>query len=213
MPLPTHQEEFSYLSEKQFLLSTDNLEDVQASSYPHKIWAEVFWRRRSRHAGREDPELKYILKTNPSKILEIGAGYGRVLRKLMEWKDLDTHMLSFTGIEMCNHFQPYFQRYQAQYPSLQRAELIWDNFLTTSVLEERSFDIILLPMNTLANLSYQSYETLFKTVNNYLTEEGMFFFSNYKIPSHELLDDFISQKHGYSGDLLLELGSGLITAE
>lgn len=207
------QEELKLLSEKKFLLSNDNLNDINNDSYPHEIWADVFWRRRFRHARREDPELKYILKTNPSKVLEIGAAYGRVLRKLMEWEGIDTNLISFTGIEICKHFQSYFQRYQSQYPSLQRVEFIFDNFLTTSVFKENSFDIILLPMNTLANFSYNTFESLFKTVNRYLTEDGMFFFSNYKIPNKELLDSYISRKQGYSGDLLLDLGSGLITAE
>ena len=207
------QDEFQQLLDKKFLLPSDNLTEVRVNTYEYEIWADVFWRRRLRHAKREDPELKHVFKTNPSSVLEIGAGYGRVLRKLLEWEGLETNSIKFTGIEICIHLKNYFQRYQAQYPSLRRTDIFFDNFLSTSSLEENSFDVIILPMNTLANFSYHNFESLFRTVHKYLAEDGMFIFSNYKIPDNLSLTGYVSKKHGYSGDLLLELGSGLITAE
>lgn len=209
----TFQEEFNLLQEKKFLLPNDKISDIKYDLYEHNIWAEIFWRRRNIHAQREDPELSFVFQHNPSTLLEIGAAYGRVLRKLMEWEGANTGSMMFKGIEICKYFKPYFQRYQLEYPSLRKAELIYDNFLTTSGLKETSFDIILLPMNTLPSFSYNSLETLFTCVKKYLSKDGMFLLSNYKIPNQTRLRELMSRSQGYSGELDLELGSGFIASE
>ncbi len=175
----TLQEEFNLLQERKFLLPNDKLSDIKDNLHEHEIWAEIFWRRRNRHIRREDPELSFVFQQNPSTILEIRSAYGRVLRKLVEWDSIKTDSIVFKGIEICEYFKPYFQRYQLEFPSLRKVELIYDNFLTTSRLKEASFDIILLPMNTLPSFPFDHLEALFTTVRKLMTEDGMFLFSNY----------------------------------
>ncbi len=206
------EKEVERLYRDQFLLPSDHVQDIYQDGYQHETWADVFWRRRFRHSHREDPELKFVFQTSPSNVLEIGAGYGRILQKLLEWKNKDTSAIAFTGIELCTYFQTYFLQYQNLFPSLQRVRMIFDNFLTTSALKD-NYDVILLPMNTLANFPFVQLDSLFKTVHRYLTDEGLFLFSNYKITSSEQLIKHINKDTEYSGDLLVDLGSGLLTAE
>ncbi|PWI46622.1 hypothetical protein CEE45_15885 [Candidatus Heimdallarchaeota archaeon B3_Heim] len=207
------QKEFDLLYEKEFLLPGDKQQDIQINKHEHEIWAKVFWRRRFRHAKREDPELQFVFQQNPSTLLEIGAGYGRVLRKLVERNGGNKKMRSIQGIDICEHFAPYFHLYKTEYPSLRNVEMIYDNFLESQKLKENSCDIILLPMNTIPSFSIDLLKTLFITVGRYLTKDGMFLFSNYKIPDKERVSALINRRQGHSGELLLELGSGFIAAE
>ncbi|UCG00629.1 MAG: hypothetical protein JSW11_13545 [Candidatus Heimdallarchaeota archaeon] len=209
-PIPL-QEEFDKLQRLQFLQSNDTINDIQFDFHKTTTWAEVFWRRRYTHERREDPELPFVFQLNSSSILEIGAGYGRILRKLIEGKHWLNDSMKFQGIETCTHFKPYFHRYQSTYPSLNNCDIIFEDFLTTSAFKETFFDIILLPMNTFPSFSFNELHNLFTKVQNHLGPDGMFLFSTFKIPGK--LPVAIDRGKGHDGELLLELGRGIIAAE
>ena len=76
-----------------------------------------------------------------------------------------------------------------------------------------SDQMLLVRFNTVPNFSFNSLATLFTTVRKYLTKEGIFLFSNYKIPNQNQLPALLNRRQGHSGKLLLELGSGSIAAE
>ncbi|MFX0050261.1 MAG: hypothetical protein ACFFAJ_01180 [Candidatus Hodarchaeota archaeon] len=207
----TLQEEFHELQQLKFLLPSDKIHDIQFNLHESETWAKVFWRRRHKHAKREDPELPFVFQQNPSTILEVGAGYGRVLRKLIEGNEWNLDSMRFQGIELCPYFKPYFHRYQEQNVSLKKCDIIYEDFLTSSVFERTSFDVILLPMNTLPSFPFSTLEALFAAVQRDLTKEGMFLFSTYKIQDQILAS--LNKWKGHDGELLLELGSGAIAAE
>ncbi len=207
----TLQEEFNNLQEIQFLLPSDKISDIKSNLHETGTWANVFWRRRHNHSKREDPELTFVFQQNPSSILEIGAGYGRVLRKLIEGHEWDLDSMRFQGVELCNHFMPYFHRYQRDHPSLKKCDIIFDNFLTTSAFEGTSFDVILFPMNSFPSFDFGSLKAFFLTVHRHLTKNGMFLFSTYKIQDQLLAS--LDLRKGHDGELLLELGQGAIVAE
>ena len=211
MPPSTLQEEFDELQRIQFLLPSDTISDIQFDFHKTATWPEVFWRRRYIHERREDPELTFVFQQNPSSILEVGAGYGRVLRKLVEGKEWNLESIKFQGIETCPHFESYFQRYQREYRSLQNCDIVFEDFLTTAAFEKAFFDVILLPMNTFPSFSFNSLDALFTAVRNHLSDDGMFLFSTYKIPAQ--LPAALKQGKGHDGELLLELGMGSIAAE
>ncbi|MFX0211012.1 MAG: hypothetical protein ACFFDT_33850 [Candidatus Hodarchaeota archaeon] len=207
----TLQEEFQELQKIQFLLPRDTISDIKFNFHETETWAKVFWRRRNNHATREDPELPFVFQQNPSTILEVGAGYGRVLKKLIEKNEWHLDSMTFQGIDICTHFKPYFHLYQSEYPSLKNCDIIYEDFLTTSAFKEISFDVILLPMNTLPSFSFSTLDALFAAVQNHLTEDGIFLFSTYKIQGQ--LSNSLDRWKGHDGELLLELGMDVIAAE
>ncbi|MFX1285487.1 MAG: hypothetical protein ACFFB5_17750 [Promethearchaeota archaeon] len=207
----TIQEEYEELQKIQFLLPRDRISDIKFNFHETETWAKVFWRRRNNHAIREDPELPFVFQQNPSTILEIGAGYGRVLRKLIEGKKWHHDSMNFQGIDICTHFEPFFHLYRSEYPSLKHCDMIFEDFLTTSAFDETSFDVILLPMNTFPSFSFSTLDVLFEAVQNQLTENGIFLFSTYKIQKQ--LPTSLNRWSGHEGELLLELGMGVIAAE
>lgn len=207
----TLQEEFNNLQEIQFLLPSDKISEIKSNFHETSTWANVFWRRRRSHAKREDPELPFVFQQNPSSILEIGAGYGRVLRKLIEGHEWDLSSMKFQGVELCNHFMPYFHRYQRDHSSLKNCHITFDNFLTTSVFKNTTFDVILFPMNSFPSFAFSTLKVFFLTVHRYLAKNGMFLFSTYKIQDQLLTS--LDLRKGHDGELLLELGEGAIAAE
>ncbi|MFX0061197.1 MAG: hypothetical protein ACFFC7_03355 [Candidatus Hermodarchaeota archaeon] len=203
------QKEVLELQDIGFLLPEDTVKRIRTNFYQSETWAEVFWRRRQRHASREDPEIPFVFEHNPQTILEIGSAYGRVLRKLAEINQNRSLKAELTGIELCQHFKSYFQQYSQVYPSLQFCNMIYNDFFGTNALKDHSFDIILLPMNTFAGFPFGFIDTLFKKIKQYLSPKGLWIFSNYKLPQ----DKPLQWRKGYSGDLLVEIGQGSIALE
>ncbi len=207
----TLQEEFNNLQEIQFLLPSDKISDLKSNLHQTSTWANVFWRRRHSHAKREDPELPFVFQQNPSSILEIGAGYGRVLRKLIDGHEWDLDSMKIQGVEICKYFKPYFHRYQKEHSSLKKCDIIFDDILTTSAFEGISFDLILFPMTSFPSFAFDTLKAFFFAVYRHLTKNGMFLFSNYKIQDQLLTS--LDLRKGHDGELLLERGQGAIAAE
>jgi len=77
------EDEIEILKNKKFLFDNENSKHI-FQLHTSRLWAEVFWRRKQRHNVRYDPEISFILQRQPKTILEIGAGYGRILKKIVE---------------------------------------------------------------------------------------------------------------------------------
>ncbi len=206
------QKEISSLQRNEFLQTTDTIEKIKTNSYLTKIWADVFWRRRDSHKNRIDPEIPFIFEYNSTKILEIGAAYGRVLRKIAE--GVGSENKEIVGIDVNDNFQLYFDLYKLKYPELQTSNILYDDFLTTSKLQNDYFDTIVLPMNTFPIVHPSNLETLFSKVKQHLKSDGLFIFSKNKFSSNKLLDTMDkSTNNSHSGDLSVELGNNPIAME
>ena len=87
--------------------------------------------------------------------------------------------------------------------------MIYNDFFGTTALKDHYFDIILLPMNTFVRFPFGFLDTLFKKIKQYLSPQGLWILSNYKLPQ----DKPLKWKEGYYGELLVELGHGSIASE
>ncbi|MHA1302823.1 MAG: class I SAM-dependent methyltransferase [Candidatus Heimdallarchaeaceae archaeon] len=181
------------------------------------------------------------MQRRPKTILEIGAGYGRILKKIVE-KFLDPEIaekqtisqIEIVGIEICKAFRPFFETYKKGIiPELKQNhspnqnnntpysilfDIIYDDFFETDRLEENYFHMILLPMNTLPSFSYSMLPKLFQTIHKYLREDGIWIFSTYKLPEQfdKQFDEQFDRKlerDRYSGELLVDLDNGHIATE
>ncbi|MFQ5978508.1 MAG: class I SAM-dependent methyltransferase [Candidatus Heimdallarchaeota archaeon] len=186
------------------------LEAIQTLGQLHlsEIWAEIFWRRKSQHSTREDPELSHLFQANPRRILEIGAGYGRVTRKIVELKEERKQNSEIFGIELCSYFERFFQQYSNEFPSLKQVQMIFEDFFSSQALEKHSFDVILLPMNTFPSFPIDMLPQLFKRTLELLSPNGRFIFSTYKI-SKEIQP--VEAKH--SGEIRVTRGQGPLIGE
>ncbi|MFW9777871.1 MAG: class I SAM-dependent methyltransferase [Candidatus Heimdallarchaeota archaeon] len=205
--------DFEYLKKLNFLQPEDLDSSIQENLHLQAIWADVFWRRRHNHTKREDPELKFIFDRPVRQLLEIGAGYGRILRKIAHINQKRPDKTKLVGIEICSHFNRYFDVYREQHPVLNDVEILFDDFLTTTKLKTHSFDVILLPMNTFPNLPFKTLRALFSAVKRVLHSKGIWIFSTYKMPSESMLFEFIDKRSGFFRELLGDLGEEPIAAE
>ncbi|MHA2250488.1 MAG: methyltransferase domain-containing protein [Candidatus Kariarchaeaceae archaeon] len=197
-------DEIKVLHDNGFLFSGESEESIKEDTC--ETWPEVFWRRKERHSKRLDPEIAVISNYNAEKILEIGCAYGRVLRKILESNDGSEVM----GIERCPNFQQFHQKYSLDYPILDTAKIIFDDFFSTTKVKNNYFDLIVLPMNTFPI----DKSRLFSRVKQYLKTEGRFIFSTNKFPYDFDLDTLDKSKdHSYDGELLVELGNHSIAVE
>ncbi|MFW9854937.1 MAG: hypothetical protein ACFFFG_07740 [Candidatus Thorarchaeota archaeon] len=205
--------EVEYLKKLNFLQPEDQDTSIQENLHHQAIWADVFWRRRHNHAKREDPELKFIFDRPVRQLLEIGAAYGRILRKIAHVNQKRPDKARLVGIEICSHFDRYFDVYREQHPVLNDVEILFDNFLTTTQLKTHSFDLILLPRNTFPSLPFKTLRTLFSVVKRVLCRKCIWIFSTYRISSKSVLLEFIDKRGGFFSELLGDLGEEPIAAE
>ena len=191
-------EEIKFLKQLNILESEDSINSINESFYLSSLWPEVFWRRKTRHQSRPDPEIPFVIGLQPKNILEIGSAYGRVTRKL-----IDIAEESVTGLELNPNFQNYIEKNTECYPELNRANFIYGSiFEAKKVFPKSNFDVILIPMNTVPNFPFDSLDLLFKNLNEILAKEGYCVFSvhNRKINS----DDLEQNKDSFDGELLVE---------
>ncbi|MHA2272535.1 MAG: class I SAM-dependent methyltransferase [Candidatus Hodarchaeales archaeon] len=174
------ERELEQLSEMGLSLS---LESAQNLSRLHlsEIWAEIFWRRREQHATREDPELAHVFQTKSQRILEIGAAYGRVTRKIVELKEQLNSTSEIFGIELCPYFDRFFSQYSNEFSQLNQVQMIFDDFFSSQALDGHSFDVIVLPMNTFPSFPIDRLPQLFQRAFELLSPDGRFIFSTYKL--------------------------------
>lgn len=205
----------SILRKANFLFPSENSEHFHTDLHFTKLWADVFWRRRHRfHSGRTDPELDHIVDFLPKSILEIGSAYGRILSKIADLLSRNDIKTKLTGVEICKEFQPYFDEFTRNQPSLNDIEIIYENFFTSSSLKLNSYDMIILPMNTFPSFAIAMFDRLLDRVKEYLTPDGVFIFSNYKIEKSDIQQLIIKEQvNRYSGEILLEDGSNKILSE
>lgn len=183
--------ELEVLKERHFLEPEDSVNDIQTNHYETQIWADAFWQRRVSHATRPDPEIEAIFDYNPSSVLEIGAAYGRILKKLGEERakrNMQTKT-KLVGIEKCPYLEEYFNKFKKQENLDQDISILYDDFFNSTNLAGKKFDIIALTMNTFPEFGLEGIPLLFKTAEKYLSEHGRFMFSSYKLP-----DDFPVEK-------------------
>ncbi len=210
-PESKQAQEFKYLQEKGILLDTDLASEARSDLHLSKIWAKVFWRRRKRHKNRVDPELPLVLEQHPTSVLEIGAGYGRVLQKIAQkTQETGSNIEDLWGIEICPYFEPFAEAYK-ETSSFSNYSIIFDDFFSTEAFSPGSFDLILLPMNTLPNFSMSLMPVLFQKVKQLLRPSGTWIFSTYKISDFESLQHSLKEK--YSSELLLEPKEDIIVGE
>ena len=202
--------EVSILHSKKILHPNDSVKKVLLNHGETKEWADGFWRRRDRHKQRPDPEIEFVFETNPKTVLEIGAAYGRILKKLSQEGQRRNLSTQLFGIEQCQYMIPYFQEFKERNSSLSEVVIFFENFFNSDQLKKRKFDVILLPMNTFPSF-YSNLELLFKTVKNFLSEDGIFIFTTYKTPKDRTKEELL--KESYSGELLLGEGEKPITLE
>ncbi len=146
-----------------------------------EIWAEIFWRRREQHATREDPEVANVFQTKPHRILEIGAAYGRVTRKIVELKEQLNSTAEIFGIELCPYFSRFFSQYSNEFSQLKEVQMIFEDFFSSQALTSHSFDVIVLPMNTFPSFPIERLPQLFQRALELLSPDGRFIFSTYKL--------------------------------
>lgn len=211
--VPQLENEVEYLKKINFLQLDDQINQIQENLHQQAIWAEVFWLRRHNHAQREDPEIRFLSDQSFRNLLEIGAGYGRVLQKIAKINQKRLFKAKLVGIEICPHFSLYLGTYQRQYPVLKDVEIIFDDFYKTTQFKAHSFDLILLPMNTFPSFPFNRLNGLFSAVKQVLDHKGIWIFSTYKLPQKSTLLEFIDKRKGYSSELLGELGQDPIAAE
>ena len=186
-----------------FLPESLDPSDIHMQLHIEKLWADIFWRRRKSHERRVDPEIKYLARypeDDFSKVLEIGAGYGRVSVKLSELQQVK----SVTGIEICHHFGEYSKIYTEGHDKI---TFIFDDFMSTTFLHPNEFDLIVLPMNTLPSLPVNQMNHLFDKIRQMLKPGGKFIFTTYPERNTK------QSEENYYGELLVELGEDPIAAE
>ncbi|OLS24859.1 MAG: hypothetical protein HeimC3_17340 [Candidatus Heimdallarchaeota archaeon LC_3] len=193
--------EVNILKSKKILHPDDSVENVLLNHGETKEWADVFWRRRYQHENRSDPEIDLVFETSPTSVLEIGTGYGRILKKLDKERQRKKLSTKLFGIERCKHMESYFLLFKKQQPSLSDVEIYYENFFRSKQFRKRKFDVIVLPMNTFPSF-HSKLDLLFRTVKNYLSEDGLFIFTSYKIPQNRTKEE--RRKGKYSGELLVE---------
>ncbi|MHA1801868.1 MAG: class I SAM-dependent methyltransferase [Candidatus Heimdallarchaeaceae archaeon] len=154
----------------------------------------VFGVKKTRHAGRLDPELPFIERLQPETVLEVGSAYGRVTRKILALKTQENSRgssLKLTGLEINPHFQKYIALYSKEYPELSKAKFVFgDIFEARKVLPQELFDVVIILMNTVPNFPFDSLEDLFTSVYELLRKGGHFIFS---VNNKEFSDDDIKQ--------------------
>ncbi|MFW9997821.1 MAG: class I SAM-dependent methyltransferase [Candidatus Odinarchaeota archaeon] len=202
------EQELEQLREEGFLLPEEGIRIFNGNIYNSDFWAEVFWRRRERHSTREDPEIQHVFKKRPRNVLEIGSAYGRVLRKLAEMNEKTGSNASITGIELCSYFDSFFQQYSREHPVLNKTRMVYGDFFSSRELASNTYDVILLPMNTLPNFPFSMHPRLFKRVHVLLVDDGYWIFSSHKVSSA-----IYSTKAEYQGSILLEKKQGPIINE
>ena len=203
--------ELNYLKSKKLLQPDDSIHDVLDNHNESKEWADGFWRRLTRHASRMDPEVEIVFESNPRSVLEIGAGYGRILKKLSQERAKRNLNTELVGIEKCTYLERYFKKFQANELFLANVNIFYDDFFHSTQLVGKQFDTIVLPMNIFPSFGPDELSLLFKSVKKYLTDEGQFIFTAYKIPEDEPQEKLLNES--YSGELLLDEGEGPIVLE
>lgn len=201
------ERELEQLSEMGLSLSLEtaqNLDQLHLS----EIWAEIFWRRREQHATREDPEVVHVFQTKPQRVLEIGAAYGRVTRKIVEVKEKFNSTSEIFGIELCPYFDRFFSQYSGEFPVLKQVQMIFEDFFSFQALESRSFDVIVLPMNTFPSFPIEKLPQLLQRVLELLSPDGRFIFSTYK-----LAKGIQPVEAQHSGEIRIAVGQGPIVGE
>jgi hypothetical protein len=183
------------LKSHKFLFDSEGPKDLRFDLNNTKLWADSFWRRKKSHKNRIDPEIKYLPTTEVKRldILEIGFAYGRIASKTILQLQNNGIKSSYTGIELCEHFKPFYKLYTIENPILKNVEIVYDNFFTTNKLQFKKYDLILLPMNTFPSLTLSEIKILFVKIIDYLSDSGMFLFSTHKM-TEQITNDFIDSK-------------------
>lgn len=204
--------EFEHIIE-EILLPGESIADIRSDMHRSEIWADIFWRRKTHHANRKDPDIDFITQFKPQSILEIGSAYGRVTHKICDLvKDLEKTP-KITGIEICTHFAPYFDSYMNK-NHLMAVETIYDDFLTTDALLPDSYDLVILPMTTIASFVPNSLSLLLSRVNEVLKTGGVFIFSNYKLPmTTQQLYSSLLKDRPYNAEILPALDTDFVPSD
>ncbi|MFW9915160.1 MAG: class I SAM-dependent methyltransferase [Candidatus Thorarchaeota archaeon] len=201
------ERELEQLSEMGFSLSLETAQNL-GRLHLSEIWAEIFWRRREQHATREDPEVARVFQTNPQRILEIGAAYGRVTRKIAEYKEQLNSNSEICGIELCPYFDRFFSQYSNEFQVLNQVQMIFDDFFSSQALVSHSFDVIVLPMNTFPSFPIEQLAQLLQRTRELLSPDGRFIFSTYK-----LAKGIRPVEAQHSGEIRVAAGQGPIIGE
>ena len=207
----TIEAELNVLKEKNILEPADTIQEISSDHNESREWADGFWRRKTRHESRPDPEVEIVFDLKPKSTLEIGAGYGRILKKLSQEREKRKMNTELVGIEKCTYLESYFKKFQAQEPLLADVTIYYDNFFNSTHLKGKTFDVIVLPMNTFPAFGEKEIPLLFQTVKKYLTKGGRFIFSSYNFP--EDISNKKLMKENYGGEILLEVGENPIILE
>lgn len=194
--------ELDILKAKKFLEPDDSINDIQTNHYETQTWADAFWQRRVSHATRPDPEIEVIFDYKPSSVLEIGAAYGRILKKLDEERAKRKIQTELVGIELCPYLEKYFIKFKEQENMDHDIIILYDDFFNSKKLKGRKFDIIALTMNTFPEFGPEGIPMLFRTAEKYLSEDGRFMFSSYKLPDDFPVEKLLRERS--SSELVLE---------
>ena len=207
------ESELQRLHDFGFLMENESISDIRNDLHSSEIWADVFWRRRKNHANRSDPEIQFIFDNNPKTILEIGTAYGRVLNKIAVENKKQTKEAKLFGIEICKQCKKYFQAYSKKHPLLENCNVLFDDFLKTNNVFQKQFDVIVLLMNTFPSFPILILEGLFSAVKKHLNPNGLWLFSTYKPKTTDKKYNSENLPENHSGELLVELGEGIIAGE
>ena len=207
----TIETELNILKEKNILEPADKIQDISGDHNESCEWADGFWRRRTRHESRPDPEVEIVFDLKPGSVLEIGAGYGRILKKLSQERAKRNMSTELVGIEKCTYLESYFKKFQALEPLLANVSIHYDNFFNSKHLEGKTFDVIVLPMNTFPAFGEKEIPLLFQTLKKYLAKGGRFIFSAYSFPEDMTNEKLLEENYG--GEILLEEGENPMILE
>lgn len=106
---------------------------------------------------------------NPDSVLEIGAAYGRVMKKLM--RELPDPKIM--GIEICEHFEKFRNEFLREHAD----KLVFGDVFTTDL---GKFDVVVLPMNTMPGFPPEMVPKLLCRVRELLNTDGTFVFFLHK---------------------------------
>ncbi len=176
------------------ILSDGDITNIRSDLHRSKLWADSFWRRKNYHSRRIDPEIELLRSMKFDTILEIGAAYGRIANKITEKMNIN-----YTGIEICDYFKPYYNEYNKE----GKFEIIFTDFFDKMI--DKTFDIVLLPMNTFPTFTYSSISMLLDKVKKYLNDDGKFIFSTYKLHEDINSDNINRYKRRIAGELLIDI--------
>ncbi|MFV2015243.1 MAG: hypothetical protein ACC656_07445 [Candidatus Heimdallarchaeota archaeon] len=201
--------ELKQLEEYGCSLTREEKESISFDLNSSKAWAEIFWWRRESHLHRVDPEVEFLKNSLHSKILEIGAAYGRILGKISLIRQFDL----LYGIELCPFFEPYFEEYKNINNLGNNINITYESFFDTTKWSNNFFDCILLPMNTIPSFSPQKIKQLFLKVYEILSNNGDFIFTVHKFDSDRIEKTLSQSKFSQASEVFTNSKSQTIKCE